>query len=82
MLRKRKEPKKSIAMTLMRDVQGSAAESPHVREDARGRWVCKRGPGRARQGGEDDPHVCGDGERERGTEVSDEVPEVRSGNGP
>jgi len=36
MLRKRKEPKrKSIAMTLMRDVQGSAAEKLRMFENVR-----------------------------------------------
>jgi hypothetical protein len=35
MLRKRKEPKKSIAMTLMRDLQGSAAQKLAMFEKVR-----------------------------------------------
>jgi hypothetical protein len=48
MLRKRKERKrKSIAMPLMRDVQGSAAEKLATFEKVPGgRWVRERAPGR------------------------------------
>jgi hypothetical protein len=42
MLRKRKEPKakKSIAMTLMRDLQRSTAEKLRMFEKVRRWWLC------------------------------------------
>lgn len=51
MLPKRKEPKrKSIAETLMRDIQGSAAEKLALSKSEGGRRICKGGPGGAEGG--------------------------------
>jgi hypothetical protein len=57
MLRKRKERKgKSIAMTLMRDIQGSAAQKLAMFEKGEScGWLREGGPGRPGCGGEDAP---------------------------